>query len=455
MTREILNAINVSLDGYSVLISLIIAISILSIKQIDASTRWFAFTNVAAIVFGLSDLVMWISEGTEVAWKLIVLPVSSWLFYASGIFLFLFYIRYVYDYYCNFEKLSKKWWYFCVILVSMYLLGVCISPFTNFFYTIDEFNVYHRGKFFPISVGIELLLYFEVLFLVLKFRKKITNMENIGFASFIFCPFISQIIQIANYGIALNSLGLTISFFIIYINVNQQIKTKLHKTEKELKVIDNKKTDLLSNTIYNLANLIEFNEMGSQHVKRVTLYSRALANACKKNGLYENIIDENFIRNIEKTSSVHDIGNSSIPRPILSKPSKVTPEEFEIIKNHTLVGSDIVNQILAIGHERDFIKMATDICKYHHERWDGKGYPEKLKGKEIPLCARIVSLADAFDALVTTRCYKKTVSVDEAFRVIDNESGKQFDPELVMEFLKLKKQVKAILNTYSDTSYEE
>ena len=99
--------------------------------------------------------------------------------------------------------------------------------------------------------------------------------------------------------------------------------------------------------------------------------------------------------------------------------------------------------------------MAADICKYHHERWDGKGYPEKLKGKEIPLCARIVSLADAFDALTTTRCYKKAVSFDEAFRVIDNESGKQFDPELVMEFLKLKRQIKAILNTYSDTSYEE
>ena len=250
-------------------------------------------------------------------------------------------------------------------------------------------------------------------------------------------------------------MSFSISFFIIYINVNNQIKTKLHRTEKELKVIDNKKTDLLSNTIYNLSNLIEFSEVESQHVKRITLYSRALANACKKNGLYENIVDDAFIRNIEKTSSTHDIGNITIPRPILSKPSKVTPEEYELIKTHTTAGSDIINQVLAVGHEREFIKMTSDICKYHHERWDGNGYPEKLKGKEIPLCARIVSLADAFDALVTTRCYKKTVSVDEAFRIIDNESGKQFDPELVMEFLKLKKQVKAILNTYSDTSYEE
>ena len=99
--------------------------------------------------------------------------------------------------------------------------------------------------------------------------------------------------------------------------------------------------------------------------------------------------------------------------------------------------------------------MASEICKSHHERWDGTGYPEKLKGKEIPLCARIVALADVFDALVTPRCYKKSVSFDEAFRIIDNESGKHFDPELVVEFLKIKNKLIEIANTYSDSSIEE
>lgn len=455
MDKAVLYAINVSLDAYSVIISIIIASSIAMYKNIERHVKWFAYTNIVAVIYGISDIFMWISEGTDAKWKLYALPVSSFIYFFTGIFLFIFYIKYIIEYNSNIKKLSKIYWILCVLGATVYLIFLALTPIYNYIYEILPENVYKRGKLFNVTVIIEVFLYCEALFIILKYHKRLTTAENIGFASFIFCPFIAQIIQIANYGIALNSLGLTISFFIIYINMNLRLKTKLHKTEKELKVIDNKKTDLLNNTIYNLANLIEFSEMGSQHVKRVTLYSRALANACKKNGLYENIIDENFIRNIEKTSSVHDIGNSSIPRSILSKPSKVTPEEFEIIKNHTLVGSDIVNQILAIGHERDFIKMTADICKYHHERWDGKGYPEKLKGKEIPLCARIVSLADAFDALTTTRCYKKAVSFDEAFRVIDNESGKQFDPELVMEFLKLKRQIKAILNTYSDTSYEE
>ena len=115
----------------------------------------------------------------------------------------------------------------------------------------------------------------------------------------------------------------------------------------------------------------------------------------------------------------------------------------------------MINDILAVGFEREFIKMACDISKYHHERWDGTGYPEHLKGKEIPLSARIVALADVFDALVTPRCYKNKVSFEEAFHIIDNESGKRFDPELVMEFLKIKNKLIEIIDTYSDSSVED
>ena len=455
MNRDILNAINVTLDGYSILISLIIVISIFSIKQIEKSAKWFAFTNIAAMLYGLTDLIMWVSEGTDAAWKLVVLPVSSFLFYLSGILIFLFYIRYIIEYYNGYEKLSNKWWIFCVAMIIVYEIFTCLCPFINIYYYISPDNVYHRGNLFIISVAIEAILYLEALFVVLKHHKKLSNAENIGFASFIFCPFIAQIIQIANYGIALNNLGLTISFFIIYINMNQRLKTKLNTTEEQLNVLDNKKTNLLSNTIINLANLIETDETGSNHTKRITLYSKLIANTCKKNGLYTDTINESFIKMLEKTSALHDIGNITIPHPIIVKPSKVTPEEYDKIKEHALAGSNMINSILSVGFEREFIKMAYDICKSHHEHWDGSGYPEKLKGKQIPLSARIVALADVFDALVSPRCYKKTVSFDEAFRIIDNESGKHFDPELVVEFLKIKNKLIEIANTYSDSSIEE
>ena len=455
MNRSILNAINVSLDGYSILISLIIVISVFSIKNIEKSARTFAITNIMAIVYGLTDLIMWISEGTDAAWKMIVLPVSTFLFYLSGILIFLFYIKYVLEYYDSVQKLNKKWWYFTITIIVLYIICICITPATGFFYIIDENNVYHRGNVFVVSVGFELILYLEVLLLVLKFHKRMSNSENIGFASFIFCPFIAQIVQIANYGIALNSLGLTISFFIIYIYMNQRIKTKLNKTELELNVLDNKKTEILNNTIRNLATLIEFNEIGSNHLKRISSYSVLLAQACKKNGLYDDIINEEYITIIGKTSVLHDIGNITIKRPLLKKPSKLTPEEFETIKPHAEIGSHLVDDVLAVGFERIFIKMASDICKCHHERWDGKGYPNHLVGKEIPLCARIVAIADVYDALVTPRCYKNTVSFDEAFTIIDNESGKHFDPELVMEFKKIKEKIIEITKKYCDSSYED
>ena len=142
-------------------------------------------------------------------------------------------------------------------------------------------------------------------------------------------------------------------------------------------------------------------------------------------------------------------------RPTLYKPARLTPEEFEKIKVHPKVGSEIVYQILTTGYDSELVKMASEICRCHHERWDGTGYPEHIRGKEIPLCARIVAIVDVYDALVTPRCYKKTVPFDEAFRIIDSESGKHFDPELVMELLKIKNKMIEITKTYSDSSYED
>ena len=139
----------------------------------------------------------------------------------------------------------------------------------------------------------------------------------------------------------------------------------------------------------------------------------------------------------------------------MRKKGKVSPEEYELIKSHAAFGGEMIIRILDVGFEEDFIEMASDICMYHHEHWDGSGYPKQLKGKAIPVSARIVAIADTFDALVTPRCYKKAVSFEEAFRIIDNESGKSFDPELVMEFIKIKNKLIEITNTYPDSSPED
>ena len=455
MTKEIINAINVTLDGYSVLISLIIVCSIGLYKNVEKNVKWFGLTNLAAIVYGISDIFMWISEGTNAAWKFVALPVSSFIFFLSGIFVFVFYIKYIIMYYSKFDPISKAYWYFCLGATAVYVIMLILTPFLDLYYEILPENIYKRGKFFNGTVGIEILLYLEALFIVIKNHKKFSSGDNIGFASFIFVPFIMHIIQLAHYGLALNSLGLTISFIIIFINMNHNIKENLESTKLKIKEKEISFIELQHNTILNLSSLIEIRDISeSRHILRTSKLVKLLAQECKNKGNFAGKINDDFVNIIEKAAPLHDIGNIRIPDSILKYPGKISKEDRAVIEKHTQEGSKIINEVLPVGVNREMIKMANNICKSHHEKWNGRGYPEHLKGEEIPLCARLMAIADVFDALVTPRCYKKPVSYEEAFEVIKNESGEHFDPVIVEVFLKHKDKILELYEKYADHTYE-
>ena len=135
---------------------------------------------------------------------------------------------------------------------------------------------------------------------------------------------------------------------------------------------------------------------------------------------------------------MHDVGKILIPDSILLKPGRLTAEEFERMKAHATEGNKVVMEILNGITDEEYLSFASDIATYHHERWDGSGYPKGLKGEEIPLPARIMALADVYDALVSERCYKKAIPPEEAFKIIEEESGSHFDPLLVEVFLRHK-----------------
>ncbi len=132
---------------------------------------------------------------------------------------------------------------------------------------------------------------------------------------------------------------------------------------------------------------------------------------------------------------LHDIGKILVPDCILQKPGKLTPEEFETMKRHAAEGGKVVHQIMNGIADEESISFAADIATYHHERWNGTGYPEGRKGEDIPLSARIMAIADVYDALVSERCYKKAYPSSEAFEIIRSEAGHHFDPQLVRVFL--------------------
>jgi energy-coupling factor transport system substrate-specific component len=158
--------------------------------------------------------------------------------------------------------------------------------------------------------------------------------------------------------------------------------------------------------------------------------------------------DEETVENYYNIALLHDIGKISIPPEVLNKPGKLTDEEFAEMKKHTVYGRDMLVRASKNLGETAYLKMAKEIAYSHHEWWDGsRGYPERLKGKDIPLSARIMAVADVYDALVSERPYKKAFSVDEAFRIITEESGTHFDPEVVDAFVKNRETVEQIMKT--------
>lgn len=148
-----------------------------------------------------------------------------------------------------------------------------------------------------------------------------------------------------------------------------------------------------------------------------------------------------------KAAPLHDIGKIAVSDTILQKPGKLTAEEFEAMKEHTTAGGRIVAEVLKGIEEKGYIDIASQVAACHHEKWDGSGYPNGLQGKEIPIGARIMAVADVFDALVSKRCYKEPMSVDRAFDVIRESGGSHFDPELAGIFCKIKNEVEEVLWT--------
>ena len=154
-----------------------------------------------------------------------------------------------------------------------------------------------------------------------------------------------------------------------------------------------------------------------------------------------------FYENVVKAAPMHDLGKIAVDDSILRKPGRFTPEEYEQMKTHAQKGAVIVKEVLRESSDKDFERIAVNVAHYHHEKWNGEGYPEHLRGEEIPLEARIMALSDVFDALVSKRCYKSAMTFDEAFELIKQDLGKHFDPVIGKLFLLCRPQIEEYYKT--------
>ena len=218
-----------------------------------------------------------------------------------------------------------------------------------------------------------------------------------------------------------------------------ELQTKvLRRQAEELQSINDRIIDVMS-------NVVEFRNLESgNHVKRVKTFTNILARYVARE-YPEYHLDDSTISMITSAAALHDVGKIVIPDAILLKPGRLTPEEFETMKTHTTRGCEVIDMLADI-QQGEYGKVSYDICRHHHERYDGRGYPDGLKGEEIPIAAQIVSVADVYDALVTERCYKSAFTPEEAFRMITNNECGVFSPKLMRCFELARGEFEAVVN---------
>lgn len=249
-----------------------------------------------------------------------------------------------------------------------------------------------------------------------------------GVSDFIKKPFanklvkqrVANIVELYNYKSSLEE------------RVAKQTET-LQKQYYVLKMQSEKLKKSNENIVDILGTVVESRDLESgEHIMRVKDYTRILARKLMEE-CPEYELNDDKIEIIVAASALHDIGKIAIPDKILLKPGRLTDDEFEVMKSHTTRGSEMINNIKDVWDE-NYRKVSYEICRSHHEKWDGRGYPDGLKGEDIPLSAQIVSIADCYDALVNERVYKDAFSKEEAFRMIVSGECGMFNPKLLEAF---------------------
>lgn len=214
------------------------------------------------------------------------------------------------------------------------------------------------------------------------------------------------------------------------------------KKEKEI-------ADAQMAVVYAMAKLAEFRDSDTGgHIERVSELCHLLTTHLWRRGKYRELIDDDYIEKLTRVSPLHDIGKVGIPDRILLKPGPLTTKEFEIMKTHTTIGAKTLLEVKEKFQDNRLLELGNNITNFHHERWDGTGYPLGLKGAEIPLSARIMAIVDVYDALRSKRVYKDAFSHEKSLAIIKEESGKAFDPEIVEAFLEIAGEIERIFAKY-------
>lgn len=232
--------------------------------------------------------------------------------------------------------------------------------------------------------------------------------------------------------------------FVAMTQENVQFMTDIHLKNQTI-------SELQKAFILTMADMVERRDQNTgEHIKKTAAYVKIIAKELRREGAYPNELTDDFIRRIVDSAPLHDLGKIGVPDAILNKPGKLTDEEFDIIKSHTKIGGRIISSLISAVPDSEYLYDAMDLALYHHEKWNGRGYPMGLSGENIPISARIMAVADVFDALVSNRSYKKGFPYEKALAIIREERGSHFDPVIVDAFFAVKDEILKVADEFSE-----
>ncbi|MCR5357206.1 MAG: HD domain-containing protein [Lachnospiraceae bacterium] len=265
---------------------------------------------------------------------------------------------------------------------------------------------------------------------------------RLGVYDFVHKPFVAEIVR--------RRVSNLTELFIYKRGLEQKVESQSVTMNKQFKLLKVQKEELnrsKQNIVDILATVVECRSLeSSDHITRIKGYTEIIARRMKAD-YPETQLTDSIIDIIVSASALHDIGKIAIPDSIINKPGKLTNDEFDFMKSHTIRGADIVNNISGIWDE-DYARICYEICRYHHERYDGRGYPDHLKGDDIPISAQCESIADVYDALVTESVYRAAYSKEEAFNMIVQGEAGVFSPKLLECFRKSRDEFEALFDEY-------
>ncbi len=318
--------------------------------------------------------------------------------------------------------------YYCPFVLSV---AITLLYLKDLQYVVGETANYAKGISASacfVTAGVY-IIFSTILFV--KCWKHIEQRKRASIAMFLVAVFIITLIKFLRTELLITAVAPALFVLGIYVNQENPIFKELDNYQAEM--------------IMGFSTLVgSRDDSTGGHIRRTSCYAEILAEGLLDRGYYRQTLTRDYINNLVLAAPMHDIGKIAIPDEILCKPGELTEEEYEQMKQHTVKGAQLILDTFGHLKNDDYKNLAYSVARYHHERWDGKGYPEGLESYDIPLEARIMAIADVFDALSEERYYRGIIPMAECFRIIETGRGSKFEPLLVEVFLELKPEIEKI-----------